>query len=152
MRLLPIDVWISSTLSSSSNFKCEECSAKFNNAGLLISHCRQHHTHSAPAISPPFAHGSTRQDEIDDAHWDTYLTCPVCTTKFTRSSILQIHMRIHSGERPYKCDKCDSAFTSSGNLKTHMRIHSGERPYKCDRCDSAFTTPSSLGRHMRTYR
>jgi len=141
MRLLPIDIWFSGTLSSSSNFKCEECSTEFNNSGSLILHCRQDHTHSAPAASPPSASGSTRQDEIDDAHWDTCLTCPVCTTKFNTSGNLQNHMRTHSGERPYKCN---SAFAMSGTLQNHMRIHSGERPYKRDKCDSAFTTSGNL--------
>ena len=47
----------------------------------------------------------------------------MCGDKFMRSSTLKIHMRRHTGERPYKCDKCDKGFSESGNLKTHLKTH-----------------------------
>jgi uncharacterized Zn-finger protein len=43
---------------------------------------------------------------------------------FMRSSTLKIHVRRHTGERPYQCEQCSRTFTESGNLKTHCKIHS----------------------------
>ena len=76
--------------------------------------------------------------------------CDVCGKVFVSPSLLDIHMRTHTNEKPYECDVCDKAFCTSGNLQTHMRIHTNERPYECDVCDKAFRQSGHLKRHKRT--
>ncbi|XP_017068260.1 zinc finger protein 37 [Drosophila eugracilis] len=104
-------------------------------------------------------------DEKDDENWgQTKITktrkkkkvrkifqCNRCDLSFGQNIHLEIHMRTHTGERPYKCSYCSQSFAQKGNLGTHIRCHTGERPFACTMCPRRFRQMGQLSVHTRIH-
>ncbi|XP_059196200.1 sal-like protein 3 [Centropristis striata] len=55
--------------------------------------------------------------------------CRFCAKVFGSDSALQIHLRSHTGERPFKCNICGNRFSTKGNLKVHFQRHKEKYPH-----------------------
>ncbi|XP_072488294.1 sal-like protein 1 isoform X2 [Notamacropus eugenii] len=55
--------------------------------------------------------------------------CKFCAKVFGSDSALQIHLRSHTGERPFKCNICGNRFSTKGNLKVHFQRHKEKYPH-----------------------
>ncbi|XP_032388155.1 zinc finger protein 746 [Etheostoma spectabile] len=75
--------------------------------------------------------------------------CAVCAKTYATSQNLDVHMRIHTGQRPFSCAQCGKKFTQSAHLKSHLSVHSGERPHVCAVCARSFIVKYSLKLHVK---
>ncbi len=45
----------------------------------------------------------------------------MCDKTFVRKSALQLHLRLHSGDRPYQCHHCGVKLMYKRNLINHLK-------------------------------
>ncbi|RYP50674.1 hypothetical protein DL768_003818 [Monosporascus sp. mg162] len=88
-----------------------------------------------------------------------------CGQRFRQRTHLQIHERMHSGERPYshenrhlnirpfKCTRCDKCFLQKAGLRAHEDFHKKLKRFECklDGCAKKFGTRGNLKIHMNRF-
>lgn len=77
--------------------------------------------------------------------------CLLCGRTFRCPTQVEIHHRVHTGERPFRCTLCPASFSVSGNLKRHQRVHTGEKPFSCPQCGRHFSLRHQLQKHLRCH-
>ncbi|XP_049882116.1 zinc finger protein 711-like isoform X2 [Pectinophora gossypiella] len=78
--------------------------------------------------------------------------CPQCNKKYSSRTLLQEHMNIHNGNRPYSCSVCKKSFASKYTHQAHVKTHMARpRPFKCSQCSKSFFTQQNLNQHEKTH-
>jgi len=134
-------------------YKCSLCNKCFSQSGDLQSHKRSVHSNRRPH------------------------QCPYCGKQFKTNRERNLHVRIHTGAKPYSrrhcsdrfawlkqlkthllkshnegtwltCHICQKKFSRSGNLKIYLRRHKGVKPFVCSECPKRFYTAAERMQHQ----
>ncbi|XP_005093656.1 zinc finger protein 394 [Aplysia californica] len=100
----------------------------------------------------PVLHYNSKEHSlpIDTMPSQETFMCGFCEMTFYNAVKMKKHLRVHSGERPFRCD-CGRAFARKEELTRHQRIHSGHRPHECQVCGKAFGRKDHLNKHRNTH-
>ncbi|KAI5632499.1 zinc-finger double domain-containing protein [Phthorimaea operculella] len=107
-------------------------------------------------------------------------SCGFCEKRFSYNGSLEVHMKIHTGEKIYRCFLCDTnyglnrdltkhigdnhaengkypckicnkeIFDKPSKLRTHLKFHF-EQKFKCDLCEKDFQRKKGLKEHLKVH-
>jgi hypothetical protein len=76
------------------------------------------------------------------------LDCPKCKVILRDVSSFNSHMIDDHWKKDKKCGFCGKTKKIKFNFIVHLRIHSGEKPFRCQNCADSFTQQNQLAKHQ----
>ncbi|XP_014094003.3 zinc finger protein 892 [Bactrocera oleae] len=130
-------------------YHCVNCSHTFSSEQTYINHsisCIKSNDHTT--LGNNNSNNNTLSKTLPTS---SQRECVYCGKQMQSNFALNMHLRTHTGERPYKCDHCPKAFKTQSAYTMHLKRHARKPDYSCSLCHKTFYETSNLTVHMRTH-
>ncbi|KAF6198532.1 hypothetical protein GE061_008280 [Apolygus lucorum] len=129
------------SIKSACKFKCNQCSALFRYKSTLTYHMKSECGTGVITAGSKVVRNSPA-------------LCNICNKQLSSRTSLMVHLRIHTGERPFGCSECGQSFSQNAHLKDHIaRLHSQgpDQLFLCRACNTTFSDRATLRTHMEEH-
>lgn len=148
-----------SEVKPSPKFVCETCGKEFPAMSKLKKHSLTHSGIKPFACSlcvKTFSQACNLKKHTTAVHPENIVdpdlfVCGFCQKEFHVKERLKMHMRIHSGVRPYKCTMCSMNFCRPSQLKFHQDSHSKDKRFFCPHCPVKYISQYKLRDHIKKH-
>ncbi|XP_041355863.1 uncharacterized protein LOC121373348 [Gigantopelta aegis] len=164
MNIACVHKSIETPATSTRTFPCDKCEKVFMYGHVLKQHLRTH-SGERPYICDSCGKGFRQISHLNEhrkvvcgnSRLEPGFECSLCKRRFSYKQGLTVHMRIHTGEKPFVCAVCGQMFRQSGNLKIHMKGVHEEKPVKaqdhilCNTCGKVLTGKRAFSQHTKMH-